>query len=424
MLRNLDDDKKVDWRKSLPAAVHAYNCCISESTGFSPYFLFFGRHPRLPVDIAFGIDLDKKGFSSPRQYVKSLKDQLSHAYQNAREHMKKQSAKNKARYDVSAHAAELEPGDRVLVRKLGPRLTSKVADKWEKEIYVVVEKSSDLPVYTVQSEGGNGPKRTLHRNYLLPIGMLDDSFPLPVPKRMTDRDKSRKEMIILSDSNSESEVEPVEIVVTVDQGGLRADAPEFVPLRVLQDVPLENVTDNPFDTDGELSSSDNAEVVGHGLPIVDSLSEDDGDDDMDSESETDSAQSIPVSPVRPTFVSPRPLPRRSLRPLKPVDRLNLLHQLDSIGELKEASRSTSGTPRVSPRTLTKKPIPLPRSVKTLKVENCKLANQSYVQGTCLDISLTGAVVERLNMLMGRTVPKTTAVVIEGLLRRVLSFLTD
>lgn len=147
MLRNLDDDKKVDWRKSLPAAVHAYNCCISESTGFSPYFLFFGRHPRLPVDIAFGIDLDKKGFSSPRQYVKSLKDQLSHAYQNAREHMKKQSARNKARYDVSAHAAELEPGDRVLVRKLGPRLTSKVADKWEKEIYVVVEKSSDLPVY-------------------------------------------------------------------------------------------------------------------------------------------------------------------------------------------------------------------------------------------------------------------------------------
>lgn len=238
---------------------------------------------------------------------------------------------------------------------------------------------------------------------------------------MTDRDKSRKEMIILSDSNSESEVEPVEIVVTVDQGGLRADAPEFVPLRVLQDVPLENVTDNPFDTDGELSSSDNAEVVGHGLPIVDSLSEDDGDDDMDSESETDSAQSIPVSPVRPTFVSPRPLPRRSLRPLKPVDRLNLLHQLDSIGELKEASRSTSGTPRVSPRTLTKKTIPLPRSVKTLKVENCKLSHQSYVQGTCLDISLTGAVVERLNMLMGRTVPKTTAVVIEGLLRRVFFF---
>lgn len=59
------------------------------------------------------------------------------------------------------------------MRKLGPRLDSKVSDRWEKAIYVVISKAGELPVYTVQDEAGVGPKRTLHRNYLLPVGMLD-----------------------------------------------------------------------------------------------------------------------------------------------------------------------------------------------------------------------------------------------------------
>jgi len=46
------------------------------------------------------------------------------------------------------------------------------SDKWEQGIYVVVDQAGDLPVYTVKPECCDGPKRTLHRDLLLPCGFL------------------------------------------------------------------------------------------------------------------------------------------------------------------------------------------------------------------------------------------------------------
>ena len=50
MLGPLEDHQKSDWKSYVPALVHAYNSTRHESTGYSPHFLMFGRHPRLAVD--------------------------------------------------------------------------------------------------------------------------------------------------------------------------------------------------------------------------------------------------------------------------------------------------------------------------------------------------------------------------------------
>ena len=54
MLRAIPEKQKSRWRDHLHKVVHAYNCTRNDFTGFSPFYLVFGRNPRLPIDIMFG----------------------------------------------------------------------------------------------------------------------------------------------------------------------------------------------------------------------------------------------------------------------------------------------------------------------------------------------------------------------------------
>ena len=58
MVHTLTSKKKKAWSKYLPDLVVAYNSSTHVSTGYSPYFLMFGRKPRLPVDVFMGITLE------------------------------------------------------------------------------------------------------------------------------------------------------------------------------------------------------------------------------------------------------------------------------------------------------------------------------------------------------------------------------
>ena len=82
MLGILDSNQKNDWKSHVVGLVHAYNCTRQTTTGFSPYFLMFGRSPRLPVDIAFGLEVEGKKESSTK-YVETMKERLKKAYELA-----------------------------------------------------------------------------------------------------------------------------------------------------------------------------------------------------------------------------------------------------------------------------------------------------------------------------------------------------
>lgn len=216
MLGTLNTKEKSNWNDFVKPLVHAYNCTRNDVTGFSPYELMFGRQPRLPVDLAFGLPVNSQP-ESHSKYVQNLKNCLEESYKVATGNASKVAARNKKRYDKCVVASVLDVGDRVLVRNVRIRGKHKLADKWEPDVYVVTKKAGNLPVYTVRPEGKEGPLRTLHRDLLLPCGFLqtrrsEETLTKEVPRKPRTRASSAqdsKEFEIQSE-HSESDEDLIE----------------------------------------------------------------------------------------------------------------------------------------------------------------------------------------------------------------------
>lgn len=184
MLGTLQDQDKTHWKDFVKPLVHAYNCTRNDVTGYSPYELMFGRQPRLPVDLAFGLPVSEKTSTSHSQYVEKLKFHLEESYRIATENSEKVMGRNKLRFDKQVTASELSVGDRVLVRNVKLRGKHKLADRWEPDVYVIQKKAGTLPVYRVKPESKDRPIRTLHRDLLLPCGYLSPASK-PEPGKTT-----------------------------------------------------------------------------------------------------------------------------------------------------------------------------------------------------------------------------------------------
>ena len=203
MLGTLSEEEKSGWKSYLGCMTHAYNCTKHASTTYSPYYLMFGRHPRLPIDVEFGLPKSNSGDNSSKsRYVQKLRRRLNYAFQKATKVANQQANKYKSSYDKSIKGPQLQEKDLVLVKIVAHKGRHKLQDKWEPEEYVVVEQPiAGTPVYRVQPVTG-GNIRTLHRNLLLPLEVKlepdydsDDSI-------LDEDDYSSDELVILEDNRT------------------------------------------------------------------------------------------------------------------------------------------------------------------------------------------------------------------------------
>lgn len=256
LLGTLEEKKKEEWRKYVRPLVHAYNCTKHDVTKEAPFLLMFGREPRLPIDLCFGISPPGHNCKTHSQYVRDLRKRLRHAYELASRNAEKRQLLNKRRWDAKVTALPLEVGDRVLVRNLSLRKKHKISDKWEYTVHVVVKQPDEsIPVYVVKPEDGEGRERVLHRDMLLPCGFLpaavredeeDNDVQVSqaqAPETPEEESGADELSFVGENTNGESQCsspEAIEQPVSQVEHPLNPEAPDFIPEQAdLSDIDAE-----------------------------------------------------------------------------------------------------------------------------------------------------------------------------------------
>ena len=138
MLSLLPEREKKRWPSHLSAVTEAYNTTPHCTTGTSPYYLMFGREPKLPVDDLFG-DLTYKvnPNSSVEDYVQRHRQKLLLAHLNAY-HRAKERLETRTSHQIQKKPLleSLEQGD-VVRRKFHCSGRRKMNNYWNNEKFTV-----------------------------------------------------------------------------------------------------------------------------------------------------------------------------------------------------------------------------------------------------------------------------------------------
>ncbi len=171
MIRALPVKSKARWPQLLRTLTFSYNCTVHETTGFAPFYLMFGRIPRLPIDIMFQHVLCDERVVSHHEFVTALRRDLSTAAEIARKHSLKEQNRHAILYNRKVRGSPLAVGDRVLLANRGEKGKRKVADKWDSVLYEIQSVRPEINVYRIK-DVQTGKEKVVHRNLLLPVNFL------------------------------------------------------------------------------------------------------------------------------------------------------------------------------------------------------------------------------------------------------------
>ena len=151
-----------DWDIHIPSVLFAYRVSISESTGDSPFFLLFGRSPRLPLDTSLIAPTDLS--SSIAEHRKRIVQQIERAQNLARENNQRAQQKMKAYYDKTARMPSFEIGQRVWVYtpRVKRGLSKKLAHLWFGP-YRIIDKMSPVH-FRLRTEENRKVTTMVHAN--------------------------------------------------------------------------------------------------------------------------------------------------------------------------------------------------------------------------------------------------------------------
>ena len=108
------ESRKHDWDTYLPMLMFAYRSSVQESTRESPFYLLYGREPRIPTSTV--LTQSRSVYNvDPDDYKTELVVGLGESWRLAREHIEKAQDSQKRHYDAGRAEVDLKVGERVMV---------------------------------------------------------------------------------------------------------------------------------------------------------------------------------------------------------------------------------------------------------------------------------------------------------------------
>ena len=195
-----------DWDKHIPMVLFAYRVSPNATTGESPFYLLYGREPRLPIDAALILPDSKLSPS-----IAKLRAEIVHNLEQAQSIIKSNTElaqqKMKAYYDLKATPVSYDIGSRVWVYtpKTRKGLSKKLQHNYHGPYRIVAKLS---PVHFKLRTVDNRPLSVaVHANRLKPYydpadRPIEPPLPDPPPPELSESD-------LPSDSFTTSHVPPL-----------------------------------------------------------------------------------------------------------------------------------------------------------------------------------------------------------------------
>ena len=109
MIQKQISEDQTKWDQVLQPCLGAYRMSKNETTKYSPYFVTYGRDPRLPIDTILQPRLRYTG----EEYVPAMFEQLHNAYSHVVTNIQQAREHNKTLISKTATPSNFKPGDSV-----------------------------------------------------------------------------------------------------------------------------------------------------------------------------------------------------------------------------------------------------------------------------------------------------------------------
>ena len=171
-------ENQRDWDKNIDLIAFAYNTAVHSTTKYSPYYLLYGRIPKIPLDI-LSADISIDLGLTEQDYVNNLQNKLESAFQIVIQNRDYRMNLAEIRHNRFVRAAKFNINDQVWVqvKQTKKGQNKKLSWKWTGP-YIIINAFGDS-TYIVKPLNKRGRKITVHQDRLKKNFMRPNKFKEP-----------------------------------------------------------------------------------------------------------------------------------------------------------------------------------------------------------------------------------------------------